>query len=358
MDTYNFHLPPEVMVVSTASNAPVLSAEAAAAQQLMQLSTGYIASTVLYVAVRLRIPDRIESGTRGAAELARATGVNEDALYRVLRTLASFGIFEETAPREFSNNLASSMLRSNVPGSFYDMALWMTDPFHFQVYADAMHSVQTGKPAVEKTFGMPVFEYFPRHPEESEIFNNAMTAFSAVVIPAVLDVYDFSGIGTLVDIAGGHGRVLTSILQKYPAMRGVLFDLEHVLAGARPRIKELGLADRCQTVAGDFFKAVPEGGDAYIMKHIIHDWDDERALAILTNIRKAMKPGGRVILLETIVLPGNQADFGKILDLEMLLMPGGRERTEEEFRALFARAGFPEMRVIRTESPLSVIESR
>ena len=344
--------------MSTASNAPTSSPEAAAAQQLMQLSTGYIASTVIFLAVKLRLPDRIESGNRTAAALARATGTNEEALYRVLRTLASLGVFEETAPREFANNLASSMLRSNTPGSFYDMALWMSDPMHFQVYANALYSVQTGKPAIEKTFGVPVFEYFPKNPEESEVFNNAMTAFSAVVIPAVLEAYDFSGIGTLIDIAGGHGLVLTSILQKYPAMQGVLFDLEHVLAGARPRIDSLGLSNRCRTESGDFFKAVPAGGDAYIMKHIIHDWDDERALAILGNIRTAMNPGGRVILLETIVLPGNQPDFGKIIDLEMLLMPGGRERTEAEFRDLFARVGFKQVRIIPTQSPLSVLEAK
>ena len=211
---------------------------------------------------------------------------------------------------------------------------------------------------MEKTVGVPVFEYFPKHPEESEIFNNAMTMFSAMVIPAVLEVYDFSGIGTLVDVAGGHGRVLTSILQKYPSMRGVLFDLEHVLAGARAAIDSLGLSDRCRTVSGDFFKAVPAGGDAYIMKHIIHDWDDERAATILKNIRSAMNPGGRVILLESVVAPGNQPDFAKLIDLEMLLMPGGRERTEQEFRDLFARAGFELTRIIPTQSPLSVIEGR
>jgi hypothetical protein len=345
--------------VSTVSNAPDVSPEAAAAQQLMQLSTGYIASTVVYLAVKLRIPDRLAPGPRSAADLARETGVNEDALYRVLRTLASLSVFEETSPRTFSNNLASSMLRSGTPGSMYDMALWMSDPFHFQVYANAMHSLQTGQTAVEKTVGIPVFEYFPRNPEESEIFNNAMTSFSAMVIPAVLEAYDFSGIGTLIDIAGGHGRVLTSILQRYPSMRGVLFDLDHVIAGARPHIAELGLADRCRTVSGDFFKAVTEGGDAYIMKHIIHDWDDERAGVILKNIRKAMNPGGRVILIESVVLPGsNQPDFGKIIDLEMLLMPGGRERTEQEFRDLFARAGFELTRILPTRSPLSVIEAR
>jgi O-methyltransferase/methyltransferase family protein len=324
----------------------------------MQLSTGYIASTCLYLAVKLRIPDLLAAAPRSSADLARELNVNEDALYRVMRTLTSLGLFEEEGARTFANNLASSMLRSATTGSMYEMALWISDPFHFQVYANALFSVQTGRPAVEKTFGAPVFEWFPKHPEESEVFNNAMTMFSAMVIPAVLEVYDFSGIGMLVDIAGGHGRVLTSILQKYPSMHGVLFDLEHVLAGARPAIESQGLAARCRTVAGDFFKAVPEGGDAYIMKHIIHDWDDERASTILKNIRSVMNRGGRVILLEAVVTPGSQPDFAKILDLEMLLMPGGRERTEQEFRDLFARAGFELTRIIPTKSPLSVIEAK
>ncbi len=344
--------------MSSITNPPDVSPETAAAQQIMQLSTGYIASTCLYVAVKLRIADLIDRASRSSADLARELKVNEDALYRVMRTLTSLGVFEEKSARTFANNLASSMLRSETPGSMYEMALWMTDPFHFQVYANALHSVQTGDPAVEKTFGVPVFEWFPKNPDESEVFNNAMTMFSAMVIPAALEVYDFSGIGTLIDIAGGHGRVLTSILQKYPSMRGVLFDLEHVLAGARPVIESLGLAERCRTVSGDFFKAVPEGGDAYIMKHIIHDWDDERAATILKNIRTAMNPGGRVILLESVVAPGSQPDFAKIIDIEMLLMPGGRERTEQEFRDLFARAGFELTRIIPTKSPLSVIEAR
>jgi len=330
----------------------------AAAQHIMQLSTGYIASTCVYLAVKLRIPDLLAAAPRPVSDLARERGVNEDALYRVMRTLVSLGVFEEKAPRTFANTLTSTILRTETPGSMYDMALWMSDPFHFQVYANALHSLRTGQPAVEQTVGVPVFEYFPKHPEESEIFNNAMTMFSAMVIPAVLEVFDFSGIGTLVDVAGGHGRLLTSILQKYPSMRGVLFDLEHVLAGARAAIDSLGLSDRCRAVSGDFFKAVPSGGDAYIMKHIIHDWDDERAATILKNIRSAMNPGGRLILLESVVAPGNQPDFAKLIDLEMLLMPGGRERTEQEFRELFARAGFELTRITPTKSPLSVIEGR
>jgi len=344
--------------LSTVTNPPEVSPEAAAAQHIMQLSTGYIASTCVYLAVKLRIPDLLEAAPRTSTELARELNVNEDALYRVLRTLVSLGLFEEKGSRTFANNLATSMLRTKTPGSMYDMALWMSDPFHFQIYANALHSVQTGKPAVEETFGVPVFEYFSKNREESEVFNNAMTMFSAMVIPAVLEAYDFSGIGTIVDIAGGHGRVLTSILQKYPSMRGVLFDLDHVLAGARPAIESLGLSDRCRTVSGDFFKSVPEGGDAYIMKHIIHDWDDDQAATILKNIRSAMNRGGRVILLESVVAPGSQPDFAKIIDLEMLLLPGGRERTQQEFRDLFVRAGFELTRVIPTKSPLSVIEAR
>jgi hypothetical protein len=344
--------------LSIVSNPPEVSPEAAAAQQIIQLATGYIASTATYLAVKLRIADRLAASPKTAADLAKEASVNEDALYRVMRTLTSLGVFEETTPRTFANNLPSSMLRSEVQGSMYDMALWMSDPFHFQVYADALYSVETGKPAVEKTFGMPIFEYFPKNPQESEIFNNAMTMFSGMVIPAVLEAYDFSSIGTLVDVAGGHGRVLTSILEKYPSMRGVLFDLEHVIAGARPAIDRLGLTNRCHTATGDFFKAVPPGGDAYIMKHIIHDWNDAEAIAILKNIRTAMNPGGRVILLESVIAPGSQPDFGKIIDLEMLLMPGGRERTEQEFRDLFERAGFTLTRIVPTKSPLSVVEAR
>ena len=330
----------------------------AATQHIFQLALGYIVSTALYVATKLRIADHLADGPRSVAVLAAASGANEDALYRVLRALASVGVFQETSPRTFTNTPPSATLRKGLPGSVYEMSLWMTDPFHFRVYADAMHSVTTGLPAVEKTLNMPVFEYFPRNPELSEVFNDAMTAFSAVVVPAALEAYDFSGIDVLVDVAGGHGQVLTSILQRYPSMRGILSDLDHVLAGAMPRIRDLGLVDRVETRTIDFFKAVPEGGDAYIMKHIIHDWDDARAITILQNIRKAMNPGGRVILLESVLPPGNGPDFGKLIDLEMLLMPGGRERTEAEFRSLFERAGFTLTRIVQTQSPLSVLEAR
>ena len=240
-----------------------------------------------------------------------------------------------------------------------DMGLFITSPTHFRIYAELMHSVTTGQPAVEKVTGMPVFEYLAGNPEYSELFNNAMTAFSAAVIPAVLAAYDFTGIETLVDVAGGHGQVLTSILRKYPAMRGVLFDLEHVVAGAAPLLQASGVGDRVRIESGDFFKAVP-AGDAYIMKHIIHDWSDPEALTILRNIRTRLdaSPKGRVILVESVIPPDNSPNFGKLVDIEMMLMPGGRERTAAEFRSLFERAGFSQMRVVPTEAPLWVVEGR
>ena len=331
----------------------------AASQHVFQIATGYIASTALYVAVRLKIADRLVAGPKSAADLAEATNANEDALYRVLRLLATLGVFTEVQPRTFANNLPAKTMVSGERGSTYDMALWMADPFHFRIYAHAMHSVMTGQSAVEKATGAPVFEVFENDPALSEVFNNAMTAFSAFIIPAALDAYDFSGIDTLVDVAGGHGQVLITILKKYPNMKGVLFDLPHVIKGALPRIPAAGVESRLSTETGDFWKRVPADGDAYIMKHIIHDWDDDRAVKILENIRTVMKPGGRVILLESVLLPGStQPDFGKLVDIEMLLMPGGRERTEEEFRALFKRAGFTLTRVVPTQSPLSVLEAR
>ena len=317
-----------------------------------------MASSALYAAITLNVADHLASGPKSMADLAKATGANEDALYRVLRLLASLGIFDEVAPRQFALTPASELLRKDVPGSLRGMAVFLPDPFHYSVYSDIMHSMATGKPAVEKTAGMPVFEYFEKHPDYSQVFNDAMTAMSAPVAGAAVEAYDFSGIGTLVDVAGGHGEVLMSVLKANPKVKGILADLGHVVDGAKPRIASAGLADRMQAVACDFFAAVPAGGDAYIMKHIIHDWDDERASVILKNIGKAMgEKKGKVILLESVVPAGPTPDLGKFIDIEMLLLPGGRERTADEFRTLFERSGFTMTRVIPMKSPLSVVEA-
>lgn len=331
----------------------------AAVQQIFQLITGFMASAALGVAAQLGVADHLAGGPRSAADLAARTGANEDALYRVLRALAVTGVFTETLPRTFGLTPAAALLQSNVPGSVRDLVLWMCDSFHFRVYAEMAHSVRTGETLGEKVLGMPVFEYLGRDPELSARFNNAMTNFSAGVAPAVLEVYDFGGIGVLVDVAGGHGMLLASILRQYPAMRGVLLDVEHVIAGAKAP-EALGVADRVRKVTGDFFTEVPRGGDAYIMKHIIHDWDDERAGQILRNIRAALegKPHGKVILIEAVVKPGNEPDLSKLIDLEMMLLPGGRERTEAEFAVLFERNGFQLTRVVPTQAPLWVVEAR
>jgi hypothetical protein len=216
--------------------------------------------------------------------------------------------------------------------------------------------VKTGKPCIEKSHGKPCFEYFLTDRESNDEFNEAMTSFSALVIPAVLETYDFSGLGTLCDVAGGHGTVLTSILEKHKDLKGILFDLDHVVAGGRERIQKMGLSSRCDAVSGDFFKQVP-AADSYVMKHIIHDWDDEKALTILRNIHRAMRGNGKVILIESVIPATNEPHLGKWVDLEMLALPGGKERTEQEYRDLFARAGFKLIRIVPNNSPLWTIEA-
>ena len=332
--------------------------QADAGHHLLQLTTGYMVSAALQSAVRLRVADHLATGPRPVAELATVTSANEDALYRILRALSMLGVFAETAPRTFGLTPVGELLSADHPHSLCNLVMFLSDPLHFRVYGEMLSAAKTGTPAGERVVGMPLFEYFERNPEYAKEFNDAMTTFSASVAPAMLKAYDFSGITTLVDVAGGHGMILGSILRQYPTIRGILFDLEHVVSGATA-LDTFGVRDRVTTASGDFFQGVPAGGDAYLMKHIIHDWDDERASLILKNIRTALdgRPNGKVILLEAVLRPGNEPDLGKLIDLEMLLLPGGRERTAEDFGALFARSGFALSRIVPTESPLAVIEA-
>lgn len=318
--------------------------------------TGHIVASAVNIAARLGLSDRLAAGPRSADALARETGVSADALYRLMRALASLGVFEEQDTRAFALTPVGAAL---CDGPIKAMALWIAGEFNFRVYANAMHSVKTGESAVPITTGLDgPFEAFAKDPELSRVFNNAMTGFSSFVVPAVLEAYDFSGIDTLVDVAGGHGGLLTAIVKKYPSMKGIVTDLDHVVAGAKPMIESQGLADRVTTVAGDFFKEIPRGGDAYIMKHIIHDWYDDKASVILSNIRKVLPTDGRVILVEAVIPPAGQPGMSAVMDLEMLVMPGGKERTEQEFRDLFDRSGFTLTRIVPTQSPVSVLEGR
>lgn len=328
------------------------------ADQIMQLATGYMVSSALHAVSKLGIADLMKNGPKSTRELAQASATNEGALYRVMRALASVGVFTETSPRIFALTPVGELIRSDREDSFRDMVLWMGDAFHFKTYPEMMHSLQTGETVTEKVFGLSCFDCFANDKELSEVFNAAMTTFSRALVPRVLEAYDFSWLNgkTLVDIGGGHGLLLTTILKSYPQISGMIFDLEHVVAGANSRIQDAGLAGRCKPCSGDFFASVP-AGDAYIMKHIIHDWNDERALAILKNCRRAAKANARVILVEAVLTPGNEPHMAKWIDLEMLLLAGGRERTQEEFARLFREAGFRLTRVLPTKSPACVLEA-
>jgi hypothetical protein len=327
-------------------------------EQLMQMATGYAVSSALYTVTKLGIADLLKNGAKSTRELAHDCGANEDALYRLLRALASVGVFSESSPRVFELTAVGEPLRADREDSFRDMVLWMSDRFHFETYPEMIHAVKTGETVVEKVYGDSCFDYLAKDKEVGEAFHAAMTMFSKMLTPPVLEAYDFSWLNgkTLVDIGGGHGQLLTAILKKYPEIRGVIFDLEHVRAGAKARIGDTGLDGRCEAAGGDFFADVP-AGDAYIMKHILHDWSDEKALTILKNCHRASRGNAKVILVEAVLTPGNEPSFAKWLDLEMLLLPGGRERTEEEFARLFERAGFALTRVVQTKSPVCVLEA-
>lgn len=327
------------------------------AAYLTQIMLGSIASQTVYVAAKLGIADQLVGGPKSVEELAKATNTDAPSLYRVLRALASIGVFTEQEERKFALTPTAQPLRSDAPNSLRDVAIFWGEDWHWQVWGKILHSVRTGKPAWGQVHGEEGFAFFETNPQAGEIFNRAMSSFSGLATEAVIEAYDFAGVETLVDIAGGHGRMLTGILNANPNTRGILFDLPHVIAGAREKVAASTAAERVELVEGDFFASVPRGGDAYIMKHIIHDWDDERALAILKNIKQAMNPGGRVLLVEAIIADGNNQDFGKLLDIEMLVSPGGKERTATEYRELFAGAGLKLARIVPTKSPYSVLEA-
>jgi hypothetical protein len=327
-------------------------------QQLFQLATAYVPNAALFVAAELDIAGLVANGPRPVAELARKTNTNEDALYRTLRLLAMLGIFTETQPRFFGLTPPADLLRADHPRSLRDTVIWMADPFHFRIAGELMHSVKTGQPTVQHVTGKPAFEYFASDPVELDRFHRAMTNLSAMALAPALEAYDFSPFKAIVDVGGGHGFAICSLLKKHPRMKGVLFDLVDIVPGAEHRIHEENLQARCRVEHGDFFQSVPEGGDLYFMKSIIHDWPDDRAQLILRNCRKALAgtKNGRVMLLEFVVPPANQPHPAKVIDIEMLFFPGGRERTEEEFRDLFAGAGLRVTRFIPTRSIFTIVE--
>ncbi len=324
---------------------------------LIQVAFSALLTQALYVAAKLGIADLLAEKPQTISQLASATKTHERALYRILRSLASIKVFQETEPKVFALTPYAEPLRTDALNSMRNGIIFMGETWHWNVWGELLNSVKTGKPSWSQVHGAEVFDYFAGHSQESEIFNRAMTDMSVSTAPVVVEAYDFSAVKTLVDIAGGHGYLLAQILKAHPQLNGVLFDVPSVIAGAPALLEQEGVSGRVETVAGDFFKQVPANADAYLMKHIIHDWDDEQSLTILRNIRKGINADGKVLLIETVVPFGNEPHYSKLLDLEMLVSPGGVERTAEEYRELFAAAGFRLTRIISTPSPYSIIEA-
>ena len=326
--------------------------------QLLQLGMGAFISQAVYVAAKLGIADLVADGPQTIAYLAEKTASQERALYRLLRACASVGVFAETGPRTFSNTPMTEFLRSDNPRSLRDMAIWMNEEPHWRVYGNLLYSVKTGKPAWDMVHGEPVFPYlFNTNIELGEIFNRAMTSFTHQTIGPLLEVYDFSNAGMIADIAGGHGHLISAVLAANPNAKGVLFDLPTVLEGASGTLERYGVEDRVEIVEGDFFKEIPVKADIYMLKHIIHDWYEDKCQTILRNIRENMPDDGRVLIIDAVIPEDNAPHFSKVLDLEMLLSPGGVERTESEFAQLLADSGFKLERIIPTKGPNCIVEA-
>src|SRR5438874_160277 len=325
---------------------------------LFQMVIGKWISQAIGTVVEIGVPDQLAKGARPCSEIAREADVSEDGLYRLLRALASVGLFVESADRRFKLTPMGQLLRSDHPQSAAGYARFTAHDMTWRPWGQLGYSVKTGMPAFDHVFGAPIFEYLSRNPDVAAVFDAAMTSISATEARAASDAYDFKGIGTLMDVAGGHGLLLATVLRLHKKMRGVLFDLPHVAAGAAATFTRAGITARVRIESGDFFKELPSGADAIIMKHIIHDWDDESATRILQACHRALGPRGKVLIVDPVVPSGNVPHYGKMLDLEMLVLtPRGRERTKAEFASLLRRAGFRLSRVIPTASPLSVVEA-
>ncbi len=324
---------------------------------LMQMLFGALLQKSICVATKLRIADLLVEKSLTVEELAAKTEAHAPSLYRILRTLAGNGIFAENDDRTFKLTPLAELLRSDAPNSMYDFSIMMSEEWLWSAWGELMYSVKTGLVAHDKVQGMSSFEFFTKNQDAGKVFNRAMTNLSMNVVPAIVQAYDFSGISKMVDIAGGHGILLAGILKANPQMQGVLFDLPSVIEGAGELLEKEGVRNRVELAIGDFFHSIPAGADAYLMKHIIHDWDDERSIKILKSIRSAMKENGKVLIIEMVVPEGNEPSPSHNLDLMMLVMEGGKERTKEEYRTLLEAAGFRMTRVIATKSPYSIIEA-
>jgi hypothetical protein len=324
---------------------------------LLELASGFMATHAIYAAAKLGIADVLANGPLSADEVAAEVGSNPDATHRLLRACAAFGVFREGPDGRFGLTPLANELRSGTRDSMLAVILMLGDPHYQGTWGQLARTVETGVPGAEEALGKPMWDYLDHNPEFAATFNNAMTRLSALDWPAVEAAYDFSKFSTIVDIGGGHGQLLALMLAAAPSAKGVLLEREVLSGEAEEHLREAGVLPRCRIEAGSFFETAPSDGDLYVMRRVVHDFDDDQAAAILTNVRRHMPRGSNLLLLESLVPPGNTPHFTKTLDLDMLVFVGGRERTEQEFGMLLDRAGFRVTRVIPTISTISLIEA-
>lgn len=340
---------------------PTASADIPPSVAMLRMISGFRVSRAIYVAAKLAIADLLKDGPKSSDELARLTSMHAPSLYRVMRALASVGIFAEDEEGRFTLTPIAVTLQSDVPGSLRAWAVLVLGEEHYRAWGDLLHTVRTGETAFPRVFGMGVFQYEAQHPEHAKIFDEAMANLVGVYNAAVLASYSFSAFAKIVDVGGGDGSLISAILQGNPNVHGVLFDMPHVAEKAKRKIAEAGLSGRCEVVAGDAFEAVPGGGDAYVLSRVVNSFENERALVVLQNCRRALTKNGKLLLVER-VLPERVEDSieaqGPIMsDLNMMVMSGGRERSATEHRALLEAAGFTLTKIIPTQSEVSVIEA-
>ncbi len=324
---------------------------------LGSMMNGYKVSRAIYVAAKLGIADLLKSGPKHIDELATSVEANPGALYRVLRFLASLSIFTENEQGIFKMTPLAEPLQTGVSGSLRDIIILIGEEWFWRPWGDILHSVTTGKAAFDHCHGMSMFDYLSQNPEAANIFDAAMSNFTDLEMAAILAAYNFSEITRVVDVGGGQGLLIVAILKANPHLEGILFDLDHVLEGVKNVLVSEGVVSRCELVGGDFFESVPDAGEIYILKSVLHDWDNDQAVAILKNCRRSIADGGKLLIIERIIPPGNEPSPGKDQDLIMLVMLGGQERTKAKYQVLLRAASFELIEVIPTSSPLSIIEA-
>jgi len=325
--------------------------------QVIQMGRAFIVSRTIYVAAKLGLADQLASGPKSAAELAGPMQVHAPSLHRLMRTLASLGVLTEQAGQRFALTDLGRALKTGARGSARSTVIYSGSPAPQSGWDNLAYSVETGKSGFEKAQGVPVFDYLAQHPDEASLFSEMMIGLHNQEPPAVAAAYDFSTFKTIADVGGAAGNMLAGILARHAGPRGILFDRPHVVGDAPALLDAKGVSDRVTIEAGDFFKSVPVGADAYVLSHIIHDWSEDRCLTILEHVRKAMSPAGRLLIVEMVLAAGDAPHPGKILDMVMLAQFGGQERTEAEYATLLGKAGFRLTRIVPTASAVSVVEA-